>query len=87
MRGGAGGELKGGFTELGTDLERNLAEDLERTFEKGIVRICVGALPRRVPHEGGGGFKAQARIPLGQFLSLSLCGKWICCFFFPLATE
>ena len=39
MCGGAGEELKGGFAELGTDLERNLAEDLERTFEKGIVRI------------------------------------------------
>ena len=38
MRGGAGGELKGGFTELGIDLDRNLAEDLERTFEKGIMR-------------------------------------------------
>ena len=38
MCGGAGGELKGGFTELGMDLDRNLAEDLERTFEKGIMR-------------------------------------------------
>ena len=37
MCGGAGGELKGGFTELDMDLDRNLAEDLERTFEKGIM--------------------------------------------------
>ena len=38
MCGGAGGELKGGFTELSTDLERNFAENLERTFEKGVMR-------------------------------------------------
>ena len=38
MCGGAGGELKGGFTELDMDLDRNLAEDLERTFEGGIIR-------------------------------------------------
>ena len=38
MCGGTGGELKGGFTELGMDLDRNLAQDLERTFEKGLMR-------------------------------------------------
>jgi len=34
MRGGAGGELKGGFEELGTEFERKLEGEFGKTFEK-----------------------------------------------------
>ena len=44
------------------------------------AKTLVSYLTRSAPWNGGGGFKARARIPPGLFMGLLLCGTWVCSF-------